>query len=59
MSDQKQQPETVKCSYCGRPLADLRGASRLELRCPDCCRTTRYYDRKSLDKEPQSVVYNR
>ena len=53
MDQQKQQRETVYCSWCGRELAELSGTSRVQARCDECRRTTHYV--KSVDK-PQHLV---
>jgi ribosomal protein S27E len=51
--NEKRQRETVKCSWCGRELAEVRGVQRAEVRCAECRRTTYYF--KSVDK-PQDIV---
>jgi phage FluMu protein Com len=51
-----QQPETVRCFWCGRELAEVRGGSHLRVRCGDCSRMTYYEkDARKLDK-PQDIV---
>jgi phage FluMu protein Com len=53
---QQQKPETVRCSWCGRELAEVRGVSHLRVRCDDCSRMTYYAkDSRKLDK-PQDIV---
>lgn len=52
-----QQPETVRCSWCGRQLAEVRLLNTyLRVRCDDCSRMTTYAkDSRKLDK-PQDIV---
>jgi LSD1 subclass zinc finger protein len=57
--NEKEKSDVVVCSHCGRPLAEMRGASSVEARCPDCWRTTRYYDHRMIEKKSQDVVLDR